>query len=318
MSDAGKAVTLRELRGFIFDADGTLYRGEAVLPGAAEFIADLRRLGIPWLVATNNSTMPPAGVAARLTRMGIPATAADVINSSQVAAAYVAREMPGASVFMVGEAGVREALVAAGVVLTEDWQAADAVVVGLDREATYARLRDAALAIRRGARFIASNADRTLPTEQGLIPGAGSVVAFLEIATDVQPARHRQTGAGHLSSRAGAPGDAGRLTAAVGDRPETDIAAGQAAGLRTIGVLTGASPAEAFAAMETPPDWVFEDMVGAAAGVFAMERREWSGERPFTDSLHYSLLSPSCLPPLMHVRLDHPVVDILRGRHRLG
>ena len=67
-----------------------------MLPGAAEFIADLRRLGVPWLVATNNSTMPPAGVAARLTRMGIPATAADVINSSQVAAAYVAREMPGA------------------------------------------------------------------------------------------------------------------------------------------------------------------------------------------------------------------------------
>ena len=89
-------MTLRDLRGFIFDADGTLYRGEAVLPGAAEFIADLRRLGMPWLVATNNSTMPPAGVAARLTRMGIPATAADVINSSQVAAAYVAREMPGA------------------------------------------------------------------------------------------------------------------------------------------------------------------------------------------------------------------------------
>ena len=66
MSDAGRAMTLRELRGFIFDADGTLYRGEAVLPGAAEFIADLCWLGIPWLVATNNSTMPPAGVAARL------------------------------------------------------------------------------------------------------------------------------------------------------------------------------------------------------------------------------------------------------------
>ena len=221
MSDAGQAVTLRELRGFIFDADGTLYRGEAVLPGAAEFIADLRRLGMPWLVATNNSTMPPAGVAARLTRMGIPATAADVINSSQVAAAYVAREMPGASVFMVGEAGVREALVAAGVALTEDWQAADAVVVGLDREATYARLRDAALAIRRGARFIASNADRTLPTEQGLIPGAGSVVAFLEIATDVQPPRHRQTGARHLPSRAGAPGDAGQPDGR-GGRPARD------------------------------------------------------------------------------------------------
>jgi len=179
MSDAGKTVTLRvrELRGFIFDADGTLYHGEAVLPGAAEFIADLRRLGVPWLVATNNSTMPPAGVAARLARMGIPANADDVLNSSQVAAAYLAREMAGARVFMVGEVGIREALVEAGVPLTEDWRTADAVVVGLDREATYARLRDAALAIRRGARFIATNADRTLPTDLGLIPGAGSVVA---------------------------------------------------------------------------------------------------------------------------------------------
>jgi 4-nitrophenyl phosphatase len=134
-------------------------------------------------------------------------------------------------------------------------------VIGLDREATYARLRDAALAIRRGARFIASNADRTLPTEHGLIPGAGSVVAFLETATDV---RARVIGKPapdiflHALARLGTPA---RLTAAVGDRPETDIAAGQAAGLRTIGVLTGASPAEAFVEMKTPADWVFEDMV---------------------------------------------------------
>jgi 4-nitrophenyl phosphatase len=261
MSDTGGAVSLREVRGFIFDADGTLYRGEAVLPGAAEFIADLRRLGIPWLVATNNSTMPPAGVAARLTRMGIPATVADVLNSSQVAAAYVASEMPGASVFMVGEAGVREALVAAGVALTEDWQAADGVVVGLDREATYARLRDAALAIRRGAQFIATNADRTLPSEAGLIPGAGSVVAFLEIATDV-PARVIGKPAPDIFLQALARlGTPAGLTAAVGDRPETDISGAQAAGLRTIGVLTGASPAAAFAAMPVPPDWVFEDIL---------------------------------------------------------
>jgi 4-nitrophenyl phosphatase len=262
MSEAGGAVSLREMRGFVFDADGTLYRGEAVLPGAAEFIADLRRLGVPWLVATNNSTTPVAGVAVRLTRMGIPATVDDVLNSSQVAAAYVAREMPGASVFMVGEAGVCEALLEAGVALTDDWQAADAVVVGLDREVTYARLRDAALAIRRGARFVATNPDCTLPTEQGLVPGAGSVIAFLEIATDVQahvigkpsPDIFR-----HALARLGTPA---ALTAAVGDRPETDISGAQAAGLRTIGVLTGASRAEAFAAMETPPDWVFEDMVG--------------------------------------------------------
>jgi 4-nitrophenyl phosphatase len=261
MSEAGARAGLCDLRGFIFDADGTLYRGEAALPGAAELIADLRRLGIPWLVATNNSTTPPAGVAARLSRMGMPATVDDVLNSSQVAAACVADEMPGGAVFMVGETGLREALAAAGISLTDDWQAADAIVVGLDREATYARLRDAALAIRSGARFIATNVDRTLPTEQGLIPGAGSVVAFLEIATDV-PARVIGKPAPDIFLQALARlGTPAALTAAVGDRPETDIAAGQAAGLRTIGVLTGASPAEAFAAMKAPPDWVFEDLL---------------------------------------------------------
>ena len=263
MSDAGGAATLRvpELRGFIFDADGTLYRGEEVLPGAAEFIADLRRLGVPWLVATNNSTTPVAGVVARLTRMGIPATAHDVVNSSQVAAAWIAREMPGARVFMLGEVGVREALAEAGVLLTEDWQAADAVVVGLDREITYARLRDAALAIRRGARFIATNADRTLPSDLGLIPGAGSMVAFLEIATDVSAHVIGKPSPDMFHAALARLGTPAGLTAAVGDRPETDIAGGQTAGLRTVGVLTGASPTEAFAAMDTPPDWVFEDMV---------------------------------------------------------
>ena len=112
-----------------------------------------------------------------------------------------------------------------------------------------------------GHSFIATNADRTLPSEAGLIPGAGSVVAFLEIATDIRahvigkPAPDIFL---HALARLGTPAS---LTAAVGDRPETDIAGGQAAGLRTIGVLTGASPAEAFGAMQTPPDWVFEDLV---------------------------------------------------------
>jgi len=270
MSEAGQRIALRDLRGFIFDADGTLYRGDAVLPGAAEFIADLQRQGLPWLVATNNSTTPPAGVAARLNRMGIPATVEHVLNSSQVAAAYVAREMPGARVFMVGEAGVREALSAAGVSLTEDWRAADAVVMGLDRAATDNRLRDAALAIRHGARFIATNTDRTLPTEDGLIPGAGAMVGFMEIATDVPAHVIGKPSPDiflHALARLDTPA---ALTAAIGDRPETDIAGGQAAGLVTIGVLTGASSAEAFAAMPPPPDWVFEDMVALNRACFGV------------------------------------------------
>jgi 4-nitrophenyl phosphatase len=261
-------MVLRQVRGFIFDLDGTLYRGNSVLPGAAEFIAGLRRGGVPYLFLTNNSTTPPAGVAERLTRMGITAGPDDVLTSSQATAAILADEKPGCRVFMVGEVGVREALVAAGLRLTEDFRQADAVVVGMDREVTYARLRDAALAIRRGAAFIATNTDRTLPTEDGLIPGAGSLVGMLEIATDVAARVIGKPSPGimHLAlRRLGTPPD---LTATVGDRPETDIAGGQAAGLRTIAVLSGASTAETFAAMQPLPDWVFEDMVALGRAYF--------------------------------------------------
>lgn len=260
MSDSASVAALRGLRGFIFDLDGTLYCGETALPGAVDFVANLRRAGLACLFLTNNSTTPPEGVAARLTRMGIAAAPTDVLNSAQATAAVLAAEMPGCRVLMVGEAGVREALLAGRFQLTEDWRAADAVVVGMDREVCYGRLRDAALAIRRGAAFIATNADRTLPTEQGLIPGAGALVGLLEIATDVKARVIGKPSPGIVRQALARLGTPAALTAAVGDRPETDIAGGQAAGLRTIAVLTGAGTAEAFAAMQPPPDWVFEDV----------------------------------------------------------
>jgi 4-nitrophenyl phosphatase len=262
-------IALCALRGFIFDLDGTLYRGNAVLPGAAEFVANLRRAGVPHLFLTNNATTPPVGVAERLTRLGIMASADEVLTSAQATAAILAAEMPGSRVYMVGEAGIREALLAEGLELTEDFREADAVVVGMDREVTYARLRDAALAIRRGAPFIATNTDRTLPTEQGLIPGAGSLVGMLEIATDVRARVIGKPSPGIMLLALRRVGTRAGLTAVVGDRPETDIVGGQAAGLRTIGVLTGASPAQAFAALRPPADWVFDDMVELNRAYFA-------------------------------------------------
>lgn len=251
---------LAALRGFIFDLDGTLYRGNTVLPGAAEFVARLRQASIPVLFLTNNATTPPQGVAERLTGMGIPAGIEDVFTSAQATATTLAEEMPNCRIYVVGEAGLREALLAAGLTLTDDFREADTVVVGMDREITYLKLRDAALAIRRGAHFIATNTDRTLPTELGLIPGAGSIVGLLEIATDVQPRIIGKPSAGIMQLGLRRLGTPRELTGAVGDRAETDIIGGQAAGLPTIAVLTGASTAEQFAAMRPPPDWVFEDL----------------------------------------------------------
>ncbi len=261
-------LSLSALRGFIFDLDGTLYRGNTVLPGAAEFVAHLRQAGIPLLFLTNNATTPPQGVADRLTQMGIPAGLDDVFTSAQATAATLAEEAPDSRIYVVGEVGLRDALRAAGLTLTDDYREADTVVVGMDREVTYVKLRDAALAIRRGARFIATNTDRTLPTELGLIPGAGSLIGLLEIATDVKPRVIGKPSAGIMALGLRRLGTPAALTAAVGDRVETDILGGQAADMPTIAVLTGASTAEQFVAMRPPPDWVFADLVGLDRAYF--------------------------------------------------
>lgn len=263
-----KRPALGDLQGFIFDLDGTLYRGNTVIPGAVEFVASLRRAGIPHLFLTNNSTTPAAAVAQRLTGMGIPAASEDVLGSAEATAAVLAAEMPGGLVYMIGETGLHAALLAAGLALTDDFRAAEVVVVGMDREVTYPRLRDAALAIRRGVPFIATNTDRTLPTELGLLPGAGSLVGMLEIATDVKARVIGKPSAAIMQLGRRRLGTSPALTAAVGDRPETDILGGQAAGMPTIAVLTGAGTAAQFAAMQPGPDWVFEDLAALGKAYF--------------------------------------------------
>jgi 4-nitrophenyl phosphatase len=248
------------MRSFIFDMDGVIYRGHDIVPGAAEFIANLRRANVPFVYLTNNSSTPPDKVAARLAQMGIPATADEVLTSAEVTAAEVSKAVTGRRALVIGEEGIRQALARNGFTLTENHSDADAVVVGIDRHATYARLREAALAIRRGAPFYATNTDRTLPSEAGLVPGAGAIVGFLEIATDVQPVVFGKPSPGFFHYALRTLGTPAEVTAAIGDRPETDILGGQSAGVRTIAVLSGAGSAEEFAALQPPPDWIFPSL----------------------------------------------------------
>ena len=254
-------ISVRDLRGFIFDMDGVIYRGNQVLPGAVVLLENLRRANVPVLFLTNNSTRPPQEVVAGLADMGIQANVAEILTSAMATAAVLAKEMPGRRVLVIGEAGLSAALMEAGFSLTEAHRQAEVVVVGMDRACTYAKLREAALAVHRGAPFIATNPDRTLPTEQGLTPGTGALVGAVELTTNVKA---RVIGKPEPSifwqalARLGTPAE---FTAAIGDRPETDIVGGQRAGLRTIAVLTGVGSVEAFATMQPPPDWVFEDLV---------------------------------------------------------
>ena len=177
---------LHDLQGFVLDLDGTVYRGEHPVAGAAAFLANLRAARVPYRYMTNNSTTTPALVAQRLSAMGMPAEAAEVLTSSEVTAAVLAETMPGCRIFLIGEDGIRESLLSAGLVIVADFREAQVVVLGMDRQLTYAKLRDAALALRAGAQLVATNSDRTLPTDIGEIPGAGSLLAALETATEVK------------------------------------------------------------------------------------------------------------------------------------
>jgi len=239
--------------------DGVLYRGRESIPGTPEFLAFLRREGIGFVLATNNSTRTPEQYVDKLAQMGVGVYANEVLTSAQATAGYLTANAPaGARVFMVGQDGLRVALQAAGFALVE--KDADYVVVGMDFRACLDRLAQAALLIRAGAPFIGTNPDRTFPSERGIIPGAGALLSFLETATDVAPhviGKPETAMVYQALARLGAEPDE---TGMLGDRLETDILAGQRSGLTTILVLSGVTDQAMLAESALQPDLVFRDV----------------------------------------------------------
>ena len=141
--------------GYLIDLDGTVYNGTEKIPAAVEFVKVLNEKKIPYLFLTNNSTKHPRDVAEKLRAMDIEATENQVLTTSMATAKYVSEQHPGAKVYPIGEEGLIMALEAEGLVLTDDDP--DYVVMGLDREITYEKLSIGALAIRNGAKFVATN-----------------------------------------------------------------------------------------------------------------------------------------------------------------
>jgi len=232
--------------GVALDIDGVLARGEDPVPGAAGAVRRLRAAGTGVAFVTNNATRTPAQVAEHLRAVGVEASASEVVTSPVVAAALLA---PGTRVLVVGMDGIRVPLADRGCVEVTDPAEAEAVVVGLDRDLTYDALRRATLALRAGARFVATNRDATFPAADGLWPGAGAIVAALVTASDREP---EVAGKPHppMFAAAAAVLPPGRLLM-VGDRVDTDIAGAAALGWDTALVLTGVTTAPA-AATATP------------------------------------------------------------------
>ena len=253
------ALDLSVIRHLLIDMDGVLYRGSTALPGGQELLALLDEIGVSYLMVTNNSTLTPRAFAQRLGRMGMQVDESRVMTSAVATAAYVASLAPaGTRVNVVGETGLVEALQQRGFVLAG--RKADYVVAGWDKTLTYEKLKTACLAIRDGAVFVGTNPDKTYPLERDIIPGAGSILAALIAATDVQPIIVGKPEPIIIEQSLALLGARAEETAILGDRLDTDILGGRRAGIATILVLTGISTAEEAAASPTPPDAVFPDL----------------------------------------------------------
>jgi len=264
--------------GTVLDLDGTVYLGDALLPGARRTIETLRAAGSRVVFLSNKPLQTRADYAAKLTRLGVPTSPDEVINSSWVLAHWLEQEAPGATLFVVGEPPLLAELQAAGFRLTQPSTGSSGrwpgeiqfVVASFDRTFDYRKLQIAFDAIRAGARFIATNADRYCPTPTGGLPDAAAVIGAIEGCTG----RQVEVVVGKPSPiTARAILDCLQLPASeciiVGDRLETDIRMGQEAGMATAVVLTGVTTPEDLAASDIRPDYVLHslaELLYAAAG----------------------------------------------------
>jgi NagD protein len=233
---------MREIRSWLMDMDGVLVHEEQAIPGAAEFLAQLRDRGTPFLVLTNNSIYTRRDLAARLRISGLDVPETSIWTSALATATFLEDQRPGGSAFVIGEAGLTTALHEAGYTLTE--RDPDYVVLGETRTYSFERLTRAIRLIEGGARFIATNPDPTGPSPEGPLPATGSVAALISRATGVQPYFVGKPNPLMMRSALNAIDAHSEHTAMIGDRMDTDVISGLEAGLETILVLTGVTTRE--------------------------------------------------------------------------
>jgi 4-nitrophenyl phosphatase len=244
----------------LFDMDGVLYRGSMRLPGVPELLTFFDAHGIRYACATNNSTLTPEQYETKLAGMGIAIPAERIITSSVATRRYLEQRAPrGTHIYYIGMDGLRKALFDDGYFVYDE-QAPEYVVTGADFELTYAKARTACLRIRAGAQWIGTNPDTTFPSEEGIIPGAGALLALLRVATETEPYVIGKPGPAMFQTAVYALGIDPAQTLTIGDRLDTDIAGARAAGLAGALVLTGISTADSLKTSDVQPDAVFADL----------------------------------------------------------
>jgi HAD superfamily hydrolase (TIGR01450 family) len=263
VADGGGTLAGR-FRGVVFDLDGVVYLGDEVIAAAPAALDQVRGLGAKVAFVTNNSYRPPGLVAEKLNRLGVKAAEGEVATSAQATVRLLGGRdgLDGVRVLVIGGPGLRRALEAAGARLIDGaaWRDAEVVAVGFNPDLTYAQVRDATLAIRAGARFVGSNPDTTLPTAEGLWPGAGATLALLRASTGVRPEVAGKPEPALLETAAAAIGPGPYLM--VGDRADTDLDGAQRLGWSTALVLSGVTGLADLPDLAVAPDHLLRDVGG--------------------------------------------------------
>ncbi|MGT2807276.1 TIGR01457 family HAD-type hydrolase [Streptococcus iniae] len=246
-------------KGYLIDLDGTIYMGKDPIPAGKAFIESLQAKGLPYLLVTNNTTRTPEMVQEMLLKQFEIETPLKTIYTATMATVDYMNDMNrGKTAYVIGETGLKSAISAAG--YQEDKENPAYVVVGLDTQLTYDMLATATLAIEKGALFIGTNPDLNIPTERGLLPGAGTLVALLEAATRVKPVFIGKPNA-IIMNKALEILDIKRQDALmVGDNYLTDIMAGIQNDIATLLVTTGFTKPEEVATLPIQPDYVLKSL----------------------------------------------------------
>ncbi len=242
---------MKNYKGYLIDLDGTMYRGTEKIHEAVEFVKRLQKANIPYLFVTNNSSKRKEQVSKKLEQFGVPCTPDHVFTTSMATASYISNEKKDATVFVIGEEGIRDALTDEGLTMKDENP--DYVVVGIDRTISYEKFAKACIAVRNGATFISTNGDIAIPTERGLLPGNGSLTAVVTVSTEVEPIFIGKPEPIIMEQALTQLGTSKEETLMVGDNYRTDILAGIHAGIDTLLVHTGVTTKEHLETVEEQP-----------------------------------------------------------------
>jgi 4-nitrophenyl phosphatase len=251
------------VKSLILDMDGVLWKADAPIGNLPSIFDRIHTRGLKVAFATNNGTHTPLQYVERLSRLGVTVEPWQVITSALGIANLLTQRFPsGGLVFAIGGPGVMTALKESGFDLLsiEEAKHAQAVVIGIDLQINFEKMREAALLVRKGVPFFATNPDKTFPTPRGEIPGAGAWVSVIVTATGIEPVYAGKPAPYLIDLARQRLGTAREETLVVGDRLETDIAGGQAAGCHCALVLSGVSTREQAETWKPKVDVIVEDL----------------------------------------------------------